>query len=44
MLGLCPQRMFDAEREPPMLIKNGDSVRFEAIDREHFFALGGQLP
>lgn len=44
LLGLCPQAMFDATRQPPMLIKNGDSVRFEPIDRDRFLALGGQLP
>ncbi|WP_426415050.1 5-oxoprolinase subunit PxpB [Aestuariirhabdus sp. LZHN29] len=43
LIGLCPQRMFDPSAEPSMPVAVGDRVRFEAIDREQFFALGGQL-
>lgn len=44
LIGLCPQRMFDPAQEPPMPVAVGDRVRFEAIDRDQFLALGGELP
>ena len=43
LIGLCPTRMFDPEREPSMPVKAGDRIRFEAIDRETFLAQGGEL-
>lgn len=44
LIGLCPTPMFAPQRTPPMLIQHGDRVRFYAIDRARFLALGGQLP
>lgn len=43
LIGLCPRRMFDPDAEPSMPVAAGDRVRFEAISREQFFALGGEL-
>lgn len=43
LIGLCPTRMFDPERDPSMPVKAGDRVRFEAIDRADFLGLGGEL-
>ena len=43
LIGLCPQRMFDPDADPTMPVKVGDRVRFEAIDRERFLTLGGEL-
>lgn len=43
LIGLCPQRMFDPTSTPTMPVKVGDRVRFEAIDRTTFIALGGKL-
>ena len=43
LIGLCPTRMFDPDAEPTMPVQAGDRVRFEAIDREQFLALGGEL-
>ncbi|RRJ83056.1 5-oxoprolinase subunit PxpB [Aestuariirhabdus litorea] len=43
LIGLCPQRMFDPDAQPSMPVAVGDRVRFEAIDRERFLALGGEL-
>jgi KipI family sensor histidine kinase inhibitor len=43
LIGLCPTRMFDPERDPSMPVKAGDRVRFEAIDRADFLDLGGEL-
>jgi KipI family sensor histidine kinase inhibitor len=43
LIGLCPQRMFDPTSTPTMPVKVGDRVRFEAIDRTIFIALGGKL-
>lgn len=42
LIGLCPTPLFDTERLS--LLKVGDRVRFKAISREQFLALGGQLP
>ncbi|WP_251976229.1 5-oxoprolinase subunit PxpB [Salinicola avicenniae] len=39
LLGRTPVRTFDPQREPPILIEAGDSVRFEAIDEARFRAL-----
>jgi KipI family sensor histidine kinase inhibitor len=43
LIGRCPVRLFDPDAEPCMPIAVGDSVRFEAIDRARFLALGGEL-
>lgn len=43
LIGRCPQPMFDPQAEPTMPVQVGDRVRFEAIDRDHYFALGGTL-
>ncbi|MEH6550162.1 MAG: 5-oxoprolinase subunit PxpB [Pseudomonadales bacterium] len=43
LIGLCPQRMFDPSAEPTMPVQVGDRVQFEAIDREQFLELGGEL-
>lgn len=43
LVGLCPQRMFDPAAEPSMPVVVGDRIRFEAISRSRFLALGGEL-
>jgi KipI family sensor histidine kinase inhibitor len=43
LIGLCPTRMFDPAADPSMPVKVGDRVRFSAIDRDEFLALGGEL-
>lgn len=43
LIGRCPQRMFDPDAQPTMPVQVGDRVRFEAISRDDFFALGGSL-
>ncbi len=43
LIGLCPQRMFDPDADPCMPVQVGDRVRFEAISRSEFEALGGEL-
>ena len=43
LIGLCPQRMFDPEASPTMPVGVGDRVRFKAISRDEFLALGGEL-
>ena len=43
LIGRCPTRLFDPMAEPPMPVKVGDRVQFEAIDRNTFLNLGGQL-
>lgn len=43
LIGLCPTRMFDPNRNPSMPVKVGDRIRFEAISREDFIARGGEL-
>ncbi len=44
LIGLCPERMFDPDAEPSMPVQVGDRVKFKAIGREQFIALGGELP
>ena len=44
LIGLCPTAMFDPGAEPTMPVQVGDRVRFRAIDREQFIALGGTIP
>jgi KipI family sensor histidine kinase inhibitor len=43
LIGLCPQPMFDPNASPSMPVQAGDRVRFYAIDREEYLALGGVL-
>jgi KipI family sensor histidine kinase inhibitor len=43
LIGRCPTRMFDASKTPSMPVQVGDRVRFEAIDRDRFLELGGEL-
>ena len=43
LIGLCPQRMFDPHLTPSMPVQVGDRVRFDAIDKQAFLALGGEL-
>lgn len=43
LIGRCPQRMFDPDAQPTMPVQVGDRVKFSAIEREEFFALGGTL-
>jgi KipI family sensor histidine kinase inhibitor len=43
LIGLCPTRMFDPEKDPSMPVKVGDRIRFKAISRDEFLAQGGEL-
>lgn len=43
LIGNCPQRLFDPHANPAMPVAVGDRVRFEAITREQFLALGGEF-
>lgn len=43
LIGRCPTRMFDPDASPTMPVNVGDRVRFEAISREQFLTLGGEL-
>lgn len=43
LIGLCPTPMFDMEKTPPMPLTTGDRVKFEAISKEEFLRLGGEL-
>ncbi|WP_172143968.1 MULTISPECIES: 5-oxoprolinase subunit PxpB [Pseudomonas] len=43
LLGLCPRRLFDVQREPPCPLVVGDRVRFVAVDEQSFRAEGGPL-
>lgn len=43
LIGLCPTRMFDPSAKPTMPVSVGDRVRFEAISRQQFMSLGGEL-
>ncbi|MCB1703796.1 MAG: 5-oxoprolinase subunit PxpB [Halioglobus sp.] len=44
LIGCCPVPMFTPEHQPAMPVAVGDLVRFEAIGRADFLALGGTLP
>ena len=44
VLGNCPLRLFDLNRQPVMPFAVGDSVRFVPIELAEFHRLGGQLP
>ncbi len=43
LIGRCPVRMFDPEADPIMPVNVGDRIRFEAIDRQAFLDMGGEL-
>lgn len=43
LIGRCPLRMFDPRTPPHVRVKVGDRVRFEAISRERYVELGGEL-
>ncbi len=43
LIGRCPVSLFDVRREPPTHINVGDTVIFEAIDKDQFIELGGQI-
>ena len=43
LIGLCPTRMFDPGQQPSMPVQVGDRIRFEAIERDEFLSLGGNL-
>ena len=43
LIGRCPIPMFDPLATPCMPIQVGDRVRFTAIDRDRYLALGGQF-
>ena len=43
LIGLCPTRMFDPQKQPSMPVQVGDRVQFKAIEREEFVSLGGVL-
>lgn len=43
IIGICPLKMFDVNATPTMFVKVGDKVKFKAIDKGEFLALGGTL-
>ena len=43
LIGLCPTRMFNPELQPSMPVQVGDRIRFQAIERDEFLKLGGEL-
>ena len=43
LIGLCPTRMFDPEKQPSMPVQVGDRIQFKAIHRDEFISLGGEL-
>jgi len=43
IIGLCPVRMFDANAAETMPVTVGDRVKFKAISKQKFHALGGEL-
>ncbi|MEM8561638.1 MAG: 5-oxoprolinase subunit PxpB [Pseudomonadota bacterium] len=43
LIGRCPIRMFNPESTPVMPVSVGDTVRFEAVNRDTFLELGGEL-
>ncbi|MBL0711424.1 MAG: 5-oxoprolinase subunit PxpB [Colwellia sp.] len=44
IIGLCPVDMFNANASPIMPVQVGDKVKFKAISKTEFIALGGILP
>lgn len=43
IIGLCPIDMFDVKATPIMPVKVGDKVKFKAVSKDKFLALGGEL-
>jgi len=43
IIGLCPLNMFDANAKQTMPVNVGDKVKFKAITKTEFIALGGKL-
>ena len=43
LIGLCPTRMFDPDKNPTMPVQVGDRVQFKAIDYDKFLLLSGEL-
>jgi KipI family sensor histidine kinase inhibitor len=43
IIGLCPIDMFNAQAEPTMPVEVGDRVKFVAITKSQYLALGGKL-
>ena len=43
IIGLCPVDMFNANKTPTMPVQVGDKVKFKAISKDEFLALGGKL-
>ena len=41
IVGLCPIRLFNAEKQPHSPMQVGDKIRFISIDRDEFIQLGG---
>lgn len=39
LLGRCPVPMFDPRQDPPVFLKPGDRIRFQAIDAETYAAI-----
>jgi inhibitor of KinA len=44
LIGRTPLKLFDPSKNPPTLLQPGDRVRFRAITREEFAALGANPP
>lgn len=44
IIGLCPVNMFDVNATVTMPVQVGDKVKFSAISKTEFIALGGVLP
>lgn len=42
IIGLSPVDMFTVQAQPPMLVEVGDSVKFIAIDKQHYLELAEQ--
>jgi len=43
LLGNCPVRLFDLQKQPSMILQTGDAVRFVPIERAEYLRLGGLL-
>jgi len=43
LIGLCPTRMFDPDKNPSMPVRVGDRIQFSAISRDEFLQQGGEL-
>jgi len=43
IIGSCPVDMFNPNKKPIMPVSVGDRVKFYAIDKQQYLALGGSL-